>query len=240
MKILILLVLVITINATELQEFQDSNLQFAADIYKVISKKNEGNFLVCPLSAQIILSLATVGARENTAKQLSSCLHLPNDSTKIQSIFEKLNNNFDIQLPYQFSSANKIFLNNRCDIKSEYKELAVNTFKAGIENINFADGENAANEINRWVENKTSNKIKGLMKKENIQIDALAILVNALYFQGNWLYEFGDSLGLRETFHVNENETVLIETMSQRNNFDYLFLQQRNRRGIFRITFRWK
>ncbi|KAB0801967.1 hypothetical protein PPYR_04153 [Photinus pyralis] len=221
MKILLALISVISIHATELEEFQDSNLKFAADVYQAISQINELNFLVCPLSAQIILSLATVGAKANTAKQLSSCLHLPDDSKRIKSIFEKLSYNFDVKEPYQLSSANKIFLNDKCDVKDEYKEVAVNTFKSGIESMNFADGEKVAMEINRWVESKTNNKIKDLVKGNDINTDILALLVNALYFHGNWAYEFGDSMGYQDRFYVNENETVLIDLMTQRNDFNY-------------------
>lgn len=221
MKILFALISVISIHATELEEFQDSNLQFAADVYQALSHKNELNFLVCPLSAQIILSLATLGAKENTAKQLSSCLHLPDDTKRIRGIFEKVSDSFDVKEPYQLSSANKIFLNDKCDVKDEYKELAVNSFQSDIENMNFADGEKVAIDINRWVESKTDNKIKDLLKADDINTDIIAILVNALYFHGNWVYEFGDSMGYQERFYVTENETVLFDVMTQRNDFNY-------------------
>ncbi|KAB0802230.1 hypothetical protein PPYR_04416 [Photinus pyralis] len=223
MKFLLLCVIFTVINSEEIQEFQDSNLQFATDIYKQISKRNTENFLICPLSAQIVLSLATVGARENSAKQLSNCLYLPNDSVKIQSIFQKLNNNFDVTKPYQFSSANKIYLNNKCEIKSHYRDIAINTFKAGIENINFSETEKATKIINQWVESKTNSKIKDLIQKNTIQSNTFAILVNALYFHGDWVNEFGYSGDYKQDFYVSENETVSVNYMTQRNYFNYCY-----------------
>ncbi|KAB0802229.1 hypothetical protein PPYR_04415 [Photinus pyralis] len=223
MKILLLCLIFVVIPSEEIQEFQNSNLQFSADVYKVISGKNTGNFLICPLSAQIVLSLATVGARENSAKQLSNSLHFPNDPVKIQNIFRNLNNHFDVAEPYQFSSANKIYLNDKCEIKSDYRDVAINTFKAGIENINFADTERATKLINQWVEEKTSNKIKDLVGKDTLRSDTFAILVNTLYFHGNWVHEFGASGDYKQDFYVSETETVPTNFMTQRNDFNYCY-----------------
>ncbi|KAK5650773.1 hypothetical protein RI129_001802 [Pyrocoelia pectoralis] len=186
-----------------------------------ISSRKDGNFLVCPLSVQIVLSLATVGARGNTATQLSNCLHLPDNSSEIVSIFQNLSNGLEVDEIYQFTCANRIFLNKKCSIKSEYNDIAVNTFKSSVEGIDFGDNERAAKQINNWVENKTKNKITNLIKKDKLTDDVLAILINALYFHGHWVNEFGKSEGFQKKFYVSEKETALINVMSQRNYFKY-------------------
>lgn len=211
------------IKSDEILEFQNSNVQFAADLYKEISARQPANFLVCPLSAQIILSLATVGARDSSAQQLSNCLHLPNDPVKIQGIFEKVNDKFDVSQPYQFSSANKIYLGEKSDIKNDYRELAIKTFKAGIQSINFEDREQATKIINQWVESKTSNKIKDIIEKNSLSSSTYAILVNALYFHGNWIHEFGNNGDYKQEFYVSETENVSVNFMMQRNNFNYCY-----------------
>ncbi|XP_031333562.1 leukocyte elastase inhibitor-like [Photinus pyralis] len=223
MKFLLLCVILTVIKSDEILEFQNSNVEFAADLYKEISAKQADNFLVCPLSAQIILSLATVGSRDSSAEQLSSCLHLPNDPMKIQGIFGKVNDKFNVSQPYQFSSANKIYLGDKSAIKNDYRDIAINTFKAGIENVNFDDREQATKIINQWVENKTNNKIKDIIEKISLSPSTYAILVNALYFHGNWIHEFDGNGDYKHEFYVSETEIVSTNFMFQRNNFNYCY-----------------
>ena len=57
------------------------------------------------------------------------------------------------------------------------------SFHSDIKTMNFGDSEAAADTINKWVEDRTRNKIKDLIQPDMINEDTRLILVNAIYFK---------------------------------------------------------
>ncbi|KAK5650725.1 hypothetical protein RI129_001754 [Pyrocoelia pectoralis] len=223
MYIMRVLLLIATTFATLFAEDQylESNINFSADIYKEVLKSNNGNFVVCPVSAHIIMSVVSLGAKANTAKQLTKAIYLPDDVNKTRYMFEKLSSKFETNDPYTLSCANKIYVAQGFSINKNYKEIAVNAFKSDIARINFGDNARAADEINSWVESKTNNKIKKLVQKESLNSDTVLVLVNAMYFHGFWLQEFGKTYGHKMPFYVSKTKSVDVEVFGGRNNFNY-------------------
>ncbi len=48
--------------------------------------------------------------------------------------------------------------------------------------------------MNRWVEEQTREKIKDLFQPGSLTAAMRMVLVNAVYFQGNWTYQFSPAL----------------------------------------------
>ncbi|KAF5287676.1 hypothetical protein FQA39_LY15776 [Lamprigera yunnana] len=220
MKALLFFIFVVGIVAgNDLKEYINSNLQFSGDLYEQHSSKITGNFLICPYSAQTVLALAAMGAKGNTAKQLSAALRLPNDHKKLQNTFQTLSSETEIKNQYQLARANKIYLNKEIQIFQDFETVAENTFKSEITNIDFTNEKNAIKEINAWVENSTYNKIKNLMSEGSIKPETAAIIINTLYFHGLWVDPFGADSDT--AFYVSKTETIDTKMMSQRNFFNY-------------------
>ena len=230
MKVLTLILLLVACSFAD--EYRQSNINFSSELYTELLKIKSGNFLVCPLSAQIALSLLTLGARGNTAKELAAGLSLPQDVAKIQNIFDTLSAQFEVTEPYQLTSANKIYLAKGYTIKKNYKDLAVNTYKSDIVNINFEDNENAAKQINAWIESKTKNKIKNLINKNLLSGDTAAVIVNAMYFHGFWLNEFGKNDDYKAPFYITPTKSVKVEVFGGRNYFNYYENKKLNARFL--------
>ncbi|KAK5650727.1 hypothetical protein RI129_001756 [Pyrocoelia pectoralis] len=224
----ILLPVLILFSSSSAEEFLLSNLNFSADVYKEQLKAARDNFLVCPFSAEIVLSLASLGARGNTAEELTKGLRLPNDNAKIRNIFQTLSVNFEEERPYQLRSANKIYIAEGLTINKDYQAIAVDSFKADVENINFNDSEKAAETINEWIELKTNNKIRELVNKDSFSESTAFVLVNAMYFNGLWLHEFGKTFGLKIPFYVTKAETVDVEVFGGRNKFNHYYNDKLN------------
>ncbi|KAF5298605.1 hypothetical protein FQR65_LT09700 [Abscondita terminalis] len=205
----------------DLKEYHESNLQFASAIYKTFSSDHDGNFLICPLSAQTILALLAIGTKEQTAQELTSALHLPSDPAKIENLFKQISPYLDVDKDYQLTSANKMYVSEDIKLKNDYKSIVQNTFKSDVQNINFKNKISATNEINEWVEKKTQEKIKNLLSESTIKPNTVAILVNAVYFKGNWVNKFGQAYPM--SFHVSKADSVEVQMMTQREDFNYYF-----------------
>ena len=91
---------------------------------------------------------------------------------------------------------------------------------AGPEAVDFTNGEAPAI-INKWVEDQTNSKIRDLIP-ENLDPDTVLVLVNAIYFKGDWDLEFNDAF--EDDFKVSEEKSVKAQMMTSRELTKYRYL----------------
>jgi serpin B len=75
-----------------------------------------------------------------------------------------------------------------------------------VQGLDFANSEASKRVINGWVEQKTHNRIKNLI--ENIDRDHVMFLVNAIYFNGDWTYQFDKLKTDDRSFYTPDGEVV--------------------------------
>ena len=91
----------------------------------------------------------------------------------------------------KLESANKIFIDNHYNLRPEFAEKAKTYFESQPALYDFVtDYDNSRQKINEWVEAKTNNKIQELLPQGSVNANTKMILVNAIYFKGDWLYQF--------------------------------------------------
>ena len=74
--------------------------------------------------------------------------------------------NFSLQDPqghYNVTVVSKMYSKQGLEIRRQYNTLTREVFGAQVEQLDFANGQRAAQRINSWVERKTNGKIRGLM-----------------------------------------------------------------------------
>ncbi|KAL3282250.1 hypothetical protein HHI36_005442 [Cryptolaemus montrouzieri] len=205
---------------SELQVLQ-SNGQFTNKLYKILSKK-EGNVFFSPASAHAVLAMSYLGSAGSTEKAYATSLGLPSPSATAdgyEQITNKLNNVPNVTLLI----ANKVYINQGFTLKETFKTAIVDKFHSEVESVKFADNVATANTINKWVEDKTKNKIKDLIKSSSLDALTRLVLVNAIYFKGNWLNKFDKEATRTEPFHLNEKETIDVQMMHLYKKFNYKY-----------------
>lgn len=90
-----------------------------------------------------------------------------------------------------------------------------------IESLNFGNKTQAAQTINDFIAEKTHNKIQNLIQPQNIANEITVIVINTIYFKGNWMYKFNKTLMTVGDFYINENETVPVDFMTIKSSFVY-------------------
>ena len=170
-----------------------SSSQLFVDLYKAGSRR-EGNYLVSPYSIFSGLSLLHLGANGSTLDSLNSLLHL-NESNNVHEearslldIFNSLtittNNSFT------FLSSNNVFLDESVSVKDSYAEKVKCFYESNVTSLQMRrNPEESAEEINRWVEERTRGKIQKLVQSSSLR-NAQAVLVNSLYFKAPWALPF--------------------------------------------------
>ncbi len=68
--------------------------------------------------------------------------------------------------------------------------------------------------INGWVESNTNNKIKEILKPFHLTQDTRLVLINAIYFKGNWEMQFNKDATKDEDFKISPDKKVKVPMMS--------------------------
>ena len=170
--------------------------------YKFL-KQIEGNdnTLVSPLSMAYLLSMIQSGAKGSTLNELNIAL-----------------DNYDLQpmenIDSKISMANSMWINNR------YKNDINNTFATALK-INYHsevlyDEFINADNINKWVSEKTYNMINELFPSDSVNsVDTIMALVNAIGINFKWDEEFDCNKTLmgnfldKNVYMMNSNEKYL-------------------------------
>lgn len=88
----------------------------------------------------------------------------------------------------QASIANRLYVDDNICLNKDY------TRAIGKQNIKAADFEDSAEKerekINSWVGKKTSGLIPELLQKGTVTEETILVVINALYFKGNWKTPF--------------------------------------------------
>ena len=213
--------------AAELGVVAQSANKFALDLHEIL--RNEGNFVnenlfYSPASLLIALAMTCFGARGKTAEELANVLHLVPDSSSgpnMKKFLSSLNSSSDNNT--KLLTANKLFIEKSLEILKSYRAGMQEFYESEITSVNYKQRtEEVREEINNWVEQKTNDKIKGLIPLGMLSSDTRLVLVNAIYFKGLWLQPFLKEDTSPGTFFVAANQTIQVQMMRQEAHFKFL------------------
>ena len=122
---------------------------------------------------------------------------------------------------YNLETANKLFIADWLTVFDSFKER-VRPYGAVFESINFGNATQASDVINSWVEEKTHEKIKNIVKPDMFSADTTLAIVNAVYFKGTWVNQFEQSFTTQKPFYINKDNSVNVDMMQQINSFNYM------------------
>ncbi|XP_052738625.1 antichymotrypsin-2-like [Bicyclus anynana] len=195
--------------------------QFTSKMFTEVAKANpQKNFILSAISVMpplAELALASVGASHD---ELLAAIGMPSDDTA-KAVFSYANKELNVTKGITLKTASKIYVRKNYTLNDDFVAVAKDVFDSEVTNIDFNDKEKTAAEINNWVSNKTNNRIKDIVNPQSIDGDTKAILVNAIYFKGIWVYKFDEQSTKDKDFHVSNNHVIQIPMMFVRAHFDY-------------------
>lgn len=194
--------------------------EFALDLYRQIAADHEGeNIFISPFSIRCALAMAWEGARGETAEQMAVALKLPEvEGAEVHGGFGSLTRALNAKdKPYEFNVANALWIDRTLPLVEAYVQQITSAYGAGIRQVDFiSNHELARAKINQWVEDKTHEKIQGLMPKGTLTKETRMVLANGVYFRGQWATQFGPALTREGLFTLADGTEVQVPMM-QRN-----------------------
>jgi serpin B len=197
---------------------------FALELYKRIVIPND-NLFFSPYSIYAVFAMVYGGARANTATQMERAFHFPLSGTELHENVGRLSSEIDDagnKGSLKLNIANGLWPQDGHPFLKSYLDTVERHYKAKICPLDYRkDSEGARKAINTWVEEKTEQKIANLLKPGMINPLTQMVLVNAIYFKGDWLSKF-DKISTQETqFFLLSGGVVKVPLMTNRQNYGY-------------------
>jgi len=204
--------------AESISNVTDGNNRFALDLYRQISSDPAyagRNIFFSPYSISSALAITYEGARGTTADEIRSVLSLPADDAVRRQGFAALNAALNRGSDnYTLHIANALWAEETYRFLPDYTETAERWYGANVTNLDFvSDAEGSRETINRWVEEKTEDRIRDLLPPGSIDSITRLVITNAIYFKGDWVREFNPDETTDEEFRVSPEKTVTVPMM---------------------------
>lgn len=82
-----------------------------------------------------------------------------------------------------FVVANRLYVQQGYQMSDKLKELATKQLSSGVEMVDFANADETAETINRFVREKTQDETHDIIKPESLKPDSRIVLMNTIYMK---------------------------------------------------------
>uniref|UniRef100_A0A8C4XYN5 Serpin domain-containing protein n=1 Tax=Gopherus evgoodei TaxID=1825980 RepID=A0A8C4XYN5_9SAUR len=223
-----------------MSSISEATTKFCLDFFKVLNEdRPSGNIIYSPLSILAALSTVFLGARGNTAAQMQKIgnnkhFHWSSDCSlnlgflknkllsKICDIPGGIHSQFHdifsaINKPttsYELANANRLYGEQTFQFLQQYLSCTQKLYQAELKPSDFLNAaEETRKQINLWVEVFTKGKIKDLFAPGTLSPDTVLVLVNAVYFKGQWAVEFKKENTKERPFQINKTTSKPVKMM---------------------------
>jgi serpin B len=118
--------------------------------------------------------------------------------------------------------ANALWAQQGYTFLNDFLKLTKTDYGAGLNQVDFEDATEAARlTINRWVEQKTEDKITNLLPPGSLSSKTKLVLTDAIYFKGDWQTQFDKTQTNDEDFHLSTAQNVKAPLMHREGGFNY-------------------
>ncbi|XP_061050758.1 serpin B6 isoform X1 [Eubalaena glacialis] len=207
----------------------EANGTFALTLLKHLGEDNSKNVFISPVSISSALAMVFMGAKGNTAAQMSQALSLSRSRggggdihQDFQNLLTEVNRT---GTQYLLRTANKLFGEKTYDFLPSFKDSCRKFYQAEMEELDFISAaEESRKHINTWVAQRTEGKIIDLLSPDSVDSMTCLVLVNAIYFKGNWENQFNKQHTKERPFKVSKNVEKPVQMMFKKSTFKITYI----------------
>ena len=178
--------------------------------------RHPGNIFFSPYSMDTAFAMAYEGARGRTAAEMGKVFGFDKDHAAARAGVEALAK--DVAAAAQgseFVQANSFWAQQDFKFLPDYTKALQDSYGAEARSVNFkTDTENARKAVNSWTEEKTKGKIKDLFAEGALSPLTRLVLVNAVYFKGQWENAFPKALTSDANFTLTSGAKIKTPLMT--------------------------
>jgi serpin B len=218
----------LSLDESRMPELAEGNAEFALDLYRVLSDKEE-NLFYSPYSLSVALAMTYAGARGETERQMAEALHYTLPQAQLHPAFNALDQALvsrgegeDEEALRQSSGqafrlymANAIWPQQGYPFLDAFLDTLAENYGAGLRAVDFSQAKEARRLINQWVSDQTERRVRELLPPDSVDGETALVLTNAVYFKAVWMYPFAEDRIHSETFTLLDGGQVTMPMMEQ-------------------------
>ncbi|XP_013141070.1 PREDICTED: antichymotrypsin-2-like [Papilio polytes] len=207
---------------TAVESLWQGNTEFTLNFLNLkLNESPYNSFIVSPFSVLIPLAELALYANGTTHDQLTNILHVDN-RIEVGGGFREILKSFSSSDDVQISLAQRIYSNVNTELSEDFKNDTKDYFNAEAQNVDFEKNQEVAKMINEWVQEQTHGLISRIVEPNMLDQSTNMVLVNAIYFKGDWDYAFNPNDTKHKDFYLSIGEQVEVKMMYQKNTFKYM------------------
>ena len=190
-----------------------SSNEFGIELFTRVTEKDNRNLMLSPLSASTALTMLLNGCSGDTYTQLQGTLKYPSEMTisDINEAYKSLVGQLlNADPKVKLALANAIFYRNSFSVKPPFLATMDNDYQATVGGLDF-NAPSALTTINKWASDNTAGKIPKVI--DEISAETVMFIMNALYFKGDWSYQFDKSATQGRPFYPDGGSETTVNTM---------------------------
>jgi serine protease inhibitor len=195
---------------------------FGFRLLNAVQKTNpSSNVVLSPVSAALNLSMVLNGAGGQTAQEMLAALSLR--GSNLDGI-----NTANAQLikvirtpanSVTLSVANSLWVDSRrAALRPDYVKRTQAWYDAEMTDLDFSN-PSSATRVNSWASKETHGRIPKVI--DRIEPGDLVLLLNAVYFKGQWTHQFDKAQTQQRDFTLVGGSVKQVSRMAQSGRFDY-------------------
>ena len=174
-----------------------------------------------PLSVAYVLGMLNEGADGTTGEEITKVLGLGSNKAEVNAFFQKMIESAPkVDRKQTVCIANTMFFNTARDIqiKKEYGNSLETYYSAEVSGLDFTKKQALAT-VNDWCKQATKGMIPKIL--DELNPEAVAYLLNAVYFDAKWTNPFDEKETGKKDFHMDGGKTVKVDMMSKTEHYGY-------------------
>ncbi len=202
----------------------DSGNKFGFKLFReIVQEEPDRNIFISPLSVSMALGMAYNAADGTTLEAMDSTLEL--SGIDIQEVNESYQSLIDLLMGLDpevtFQIANSMWYRQGFPVARTFIDRIETYFYAVVSDLNFDDPA-SADIINDWVDQNTNGKITEIVDPP-IDPYTVMFLINAIYFNANWTYQFDEEDTQEDLFTLPDGSQRACLMMFQENDLRFLW-----------------
>lgn len=191
---------------------------FTFNLYREVAAANpDKNVFLSPASARWALGMAYTGASGRTLEEMAAVLGARPVAENLEAEAGRIKSLMAADPKVTLRVANSLWLKKEFPFKESFVSSVRQSYQAEVFARNFVSADVA--EANAWVSRMTEGKIPSIIGE--FGSDSCALLLNAVYFKGNWSDQFKKERTRDEDFLLPSGKTVKRKLMNISGDYEY-------------------